>query len=290
MGDPSMRGVTYGLIIVLGVLLLLWWQGELDDLAVQDVLTGGQATVEVEREPSAAASAHGDAGLPETTMASMDQEITHAMPEPPRDDVTPEHMGPDAGEKTLPGDSDAPPTHEAELAMAVAQSLQTDDGENTNRQTPSIDSNEEPVTQVPVEMTQAGSPEAALPVDGGELQGALEQVVVAPSDDVSVQDPLTIRVGSEGKDRLMLTVDEDCWVSVVDAQGRRLLYRLVGAGASVTVRGDTPFQVTLGNAQAVDVRINGQTFDHSRFHQGNIARFSISASVDPGAGQTDTDP
>ena len=94
----------------------------------------------------------------------------------------------------------------------------------------------------------------------------------------------SLRVGSQGDDRLFLTVNADCWVSVADARDRRLVYRIVRGGGSVSVRGDAPFRVTFGNAQAVDVRFNGEVFDHSAFHRGNIARFSIppaSESPDP---------
>ncbi len=74
---------------------------------------------------------------------------------------------------------------------------------------------------------------------------------------------------------LGLTFTGTCWVEVRDATGKRLLMRLAKAGEKLSVDGQPPFHVLLGNAPAVRVSLDGKPFDASPFVRGRVARFEV---------------
>ncbi len=79
-----------------------------------------------------------------------------------------------------------------------------------------------------------------------------------------------------GRDRLRLAFSVRSWTEVYDADNRRLLFDLVKPGAVKTVEGRAPFRVILGDANGVQVSIDGVPFDHSAFRRrGKTARFQV---------------
>jgi len=68
----------------------------------------------------------------------------------------------------------------------------------------------------------------------------------------------------------------ESWAEVTDARGERLLFGLNAPGRSVTVRGEPPFAVVLGNAGAVQLTVDGEPYDIPRTgRQGELARFAV---------------
>jgi cytoskeleton protein RodZ len=75
---------------------------------------------------------------------------------------------------------------------------------------------------------------------------------------------------------LEFTFDQESWTEVTDARGERLLFGLSTAGRRVTVRGEPPFAILLGNANAVRLVVDGEDFTiPTRGRQGDLARFSV---------------
>jgi cytoskeleton protein RodZ len=75
---------------------------------------------------------------------------------------------------------------------------------------------------------------------------------------------------------LELTFDRESWVEVTDSRGERLLFGLTAAGREVTVRGEPPFAVVLGDADAVRLSVAGEPYAiPTTGRQGNLARFSV---------------
>jgi cytoskeleton protein RodZ len=75
---------------------------------------------------------------------------------------------------------------------------------------------------------------------------------------------------------LEFTFDAESWTEVTDARGERLLFGLNPAGRRVTVRGEPPFAVVLGNAAAVHLVVDGAPFDiPTTGRAGELARFSV---------------
>ena len=63
---------------------------------------------------------------------------------------------------------------------------------------------------------------------------------------------------------LVLNAVDSSWVEVKDATQQRLYYQLLNAGEQISLKGQPPYSVFLGNARQVRVEINNQVveFDH----------------------------
>lgn len=102
----------------------------------------------------------------------------------------------------------------------------------------------EPALSTPV--AQVDDPEAAA-TDSG------------PRTDADVQ-----AVGSQPS--LTITFDGACWVEVVNGNGERVVVTLAQEGETVEYEGPAPFEVLLGNVDAVaSVRFMGETVDLDQY-------------------------
>lgn len=126
---------------------------------------------------------------------------------------------------------------------------------------------EEPAAGAIADEVQAQTPvDEAVETAGGN--GQLSEPVVemtsppaASSDDV----------------RLSVTFLGDCWTEITDASGRRLFFQLGRSGRTVNVSGPGPLSVLFGDAENVDVRVNGEDFTiPATGRRGQTARFTIS--------------
>lgn len=86
----------------------------------------------------------------------------------------------------------------------------------------------------------------------------------------------------EGEPQLVMEFADDCWVDIRDASGERLAYGLMKANTTRSVSGSAPFSLVLGNAGAVNIKINGQAVDKSTYvpARGTVARFSLDVPAD----------
>ncbi len=72
---------------------------------------------------------------------------------------------------------------------------------------------------------------------------------------------------------LSLNVRADSWVEVVDADGKTLESGILHAGDRRTYRSATPLNVTVGNADGVDVQSDGKSLSLAPYRRANVARF-----------------
>lgn len=80
-----------------------------------------------------------------------------------------------------------------------------------------------------------------------------------------------------GTGRLVFTFEQDSWLDVQDAQGRRLAYELGRRGTRRTINGEAPFEIFLGNWNGVSMTLDGRSVAVPEVaKRGNTARFSIS--------------
>ena len=84
--------------------------------------------------------------------------------------------------------------------------------------------------------------------------------------------------GANGRALLVLSTVQDSWVDVRDAQGNKLLYETVPAGRVVTLDGNAPLKVFLGNAAGVKVEFDGKPFNPTPYMHGQVARFTLGAA------------
>lgn len=75
---------------------------------------------------------------------------------------------------------------------------------------------------------------------------------------------------------LEFTFEGESWAEVTDSRGERLLFGLNVAGRRVTVRGEPPFAVVLGDADAVRLNVDGEPYSiPTTGRQGDLVRFSV---------------
>lgn len=96
--------------------------------------------------------------------------------------------------------------------------------------------------------------------------------IVAPAP--RVEEP--INTGEGSPTALTVVFDDDSWVSVDDATGRRLYGDLGRAGRTITVDGQPPLQILIGNAPAVRVEFGGEAVDLEPYtSRENVARLEL---------------
>lgn len=118
-----------------------------------------------------------------------------------------------------------------------------------------------PVEQPPVEAASS-EPVAVVPEPGADdaVESQAEDDVVPPSDPVSLE----------------FTFNAESWAEVTDARGERLLFGLNAPGRQVAVRGEPPFDIVLGNANAVRLVVAGADYPiPTRGRDGELARFRV---------------
>ncbi|MCP4831979.1 MAG: DUF4115 domain-containing protein [Gammaproteobacteria bacterium] len=109
-------------------------------------------------------------------------------------------------------------------------------------------------------------------VDKGEfIAPVTDSVVVEPAAEPVSTGPVLMQ--------LTLSFTEECWVEVSDTRNR-LIYGLEKPGTSITVEGEPPLRLFLGNLQAVSMKLDGEVFmvpGRAR-SRNNTARFTINAT------------
>lgn len=78
-----------------------------------------------------------------------------------------------------------------------------------------------------------------------------------------------------GSGPLRLKVLEDSWIDVRDANGGKVLSRVVAAGESLSLDGATPMVVRIGNAPGVKLSYKGQAVDLEPLTRNNVARVEL---------------
>lgn len=90
-----------------------------------------------------------------------------------------------------------------------------------------------------------------------------------------VAEPAVPAPPTDAHGALQLVFSGDSWVEVTARDGRRLAYGLIRAGESREFRSGEVERVSLGNSEAVEVRMNGEPMDISAFRRAAVARFTV---------------
>lgn len=80
---------------------------------------------------------------------------------------------------------------------------------------------------------------------------------------------------------LVLRFAGQSWIDVTDASGARVERGLVDAGAERRYAPGQVANITLGNAEAVEVLHGGKPVDLAPFRAANVARFAVSSDGEP---------
>ena len=134
--------------------------------------------------------------------------------------------------------------------------------------------------------TQVAPPSSEAPVTPEQSTGLPPEVeqpevttVAAVREDpapvVSEPQPDPAQV-AEGETLVVLDFSGDCWTEISDATGRRLFFDMGRAGRTVELSGRAPFAVLFGNAENVDVRVDGDPYPVAASNPGSrTARLTI---------------
>lgn len=76
-------------------------------------------------------------------------------------------------------------------------------------------------------------------------------------------------------DSLTFNFSGKSWISVRDATGQELVYGLKNSGQSVTVTGQAPFSINIGNVNVTTLSRNGKAVSLKPYTRGEIASFRL---------------
>jgi len=141
----------------------------------------------------------------------------------------------------------------------------------------------EPLTDTePAGDTGPGEEPAAEPAaDETPAQRPADEPDPAPAETQQQPSPVVedTATPAAGEVRLSVTFLGDCWTEITDATGRRLFFQLGRSGRTVNVSGPAPLTVLFGDADNVDVRVNGEDFTiPAADRRGQTARLTISGA------------
>jgi cytoskeleton protein RodZ len=97
--------------------------------------------------------------------------------------------------------------------------------------------------------------------------------VVTASPVVAAEAPAAAVPGT-----VTLILSEKVWISIADARGERLYYDTAQAGQTITVKGQAPYQVVIGNTQGVKLFYGKESIDVTGYERQGVARLVLGAA------------
>jgi cytoskeleton protein RodZ len=80
-----------------------------------------------------------------------------------------------------------------------------------------------------------------------------------------------------GGDVLSISAEQESWAEIIDANDIRLFYGMIKPGNDLSLTGQVPFDVFLGNAPVVSLSLNDINIDMTKYiRSNNIAQFKVS--------------
>lgn len=121
-------------------------------------------------------------------------------------------------------------------------------------------------------------PAAVLPDDDAEIvEAPIEEPAateIAPVITSSQSDPASLAPQVQ----MELTFSGDCWTEVSDASGRRLFYDLGQSGRVISLSGDAPLRVILGDSANVSITVDGRDYPiPASARSGRLARLDVNS-------------
>jgi cytoskeletal protein RodZ len=98
-----------------------------------------------------------------------------------------------------------------------------------------------------------------------------EQKPAADEDENAATD----EAGTPGDTNIKLTFSKEVWMRIRDKNGKTVFEALNPAGTEKVLSLTKPLNIRVGNAQGLELTVNGEKMDISEFIKGSIARFVI---------------
>mgnify|MGYP003530818384 CR=1 FL=1 len=93
--------------------------------------------------------------------------------------------------------------------------------------------------------------------------------------------PIAAAPAAPGIESLNFNFSGKSWISVRDATGQELVYGLKNIGQAVTVTGQAPFSLNIGNVNVTTLSRNGRSVNLKQYARGEIASFRLAPSAAP---------
>ena len=123
---------------------------------------------------------------------------------------------------------------------------------------PAVDASRAVPETTPAATEAPASIEESEPEDAAPTEEVVDEPVQAQQDEpVALQPAL---VAAEGTVSVSITFLGDCWTEISDASGRRLYFSLGREGQTVDLSGEGPLSVLFGDADNVNLTVNGNDF------------------------------
>lgn len=126
------------------------------------------------------------------------------------------------------------------------------------------------------------SPAATLPATAsGAARTESYPVMASLAPGLSVTPPVIdaqatpVAETADGDSGLVLDVTQDSWVELRDATGLVVDMGVFRAGTKHRYEVSAGYRLALGNANGVEVRLNGKPLDVSPYQRANVARFTL---------------
>lgn len=120
--------------------------------------------------------------------------------------------------------------------------------------------------------TETGQPVAEKPLMASMAPfSALDSI----DDDMSSQPVAPPAVAVPGSHTLSITLSKPSWVEVITADGKRLEYSLLPAGAQKVYHSTQPLHVSIGNTAGAQVSLDGKAVDLATYKHANVSHFRI---------------
>lgn len=117
------------------------------------------------------------------------------------------------------------------------------------------------------------------PFQAMNLENNAPQATAAPQPSHAAA-PVSVPIASGSGHVLNLSAAADSWFEVIDAGGKTLDSGVLHAGDTRSYRSAAPLDITIGNADAVDVQSDGKPLSLAPYRHANVARFKVFASSD----------
>ena len=141
-----------------------------------------------------------------------------------------------------------------------------------------------PAVQVAVDAVEADEQPAAASVqqDSTAVAPAVTeseagQMQTENVEPVSATEPVADQPAEIASDmgQLVISYEKSCWTDIRDASGKKLVYKTIPAGQTITLEGKTPFTLFFGFAVGVDLKFNGESIDLKQHTRGVFARLTL---------------
>ncbi len=156
--------------------------------------------------------------------------------------------------------------HDASAAAASAPAAATQANSPASAAVAAV----KPAASSPVQQA-ATKPVASAPAKAI----AAKPVASAPAKAAVAKPIASAPAAASGNDKVSVNVKDAAWISVQDATGRKLIYKVMQPGDAAEVSGTAPFKVVVGNASQVELSYNGKPVDFSDKIRGTTAKIQL---------------